>query len=81
MISQQALGDWRNSNAKHKCIPNDSKNIAIIGLGLLGQVTFRILNALNYNCIVYDIDTKKVQLAIDNGQLESKLRYIRIYFE
>ena len=55
-----------------KCIPNDSKNIAIIGLGLLGQVTFRILNALNYNCIVYDIDTKKVQLAIDNGAVGIK---------
>ena len=52
-----------------KCIPNGSANIAIIGLGLLGQVTFRILNALGYNCIVHDIDDQKVQLAVDHGAI------------
>ena len=50
-----------------KCVPEKSKFIAIIGLGLLGQVTFRILNALGYQCIVYDIDAKKVDLAIKYG--------------
>tara|TARA_B100000965_G_scaffold138450_1_gene115260 strand:- start:7829 stop:9919 length:2091 start_codon:yes stop_codon:yes gene_type:complete len=50
-----------------KCIPEESKFIAIIGLGLLGQVTFRILNALGYQCIVYDIDSKKVDLAVKYG--------------
>tara|TARA_B100000579_G_scaffold46741_1_gene32595 strand:- start:5200 stop:7272 length:2073 start_codon:yes stop_codon:yes gene_type:complete len=46
-----------------KCIPQNSKRIALIGLGLLGQVTSRILIALGYECIVYDIDKSKVQLA------------------
>ena len=50
-----------------KCIPEGSKSIAIIGLGLLGQVTFRILNALGYDCIVYDIDKQKVHFAIQHG--------------
>ena len=50
-----------------KCIPEESKFIAIIGLGLLGQVTFRILHALGYQCIVYDIDKKKVDLAVKYG--------------
>jgi predicted dehydrogenase len=50
-----------------KCIPEGSKFIAIIGLGLLGQVTLRILNALGYECIVYDIDTKKVEYAMKHG--------------
>ena len=50
-----------------KCVPQKSKFIAIIGLGLLGQVTFRILNALGYQCIVYDIDTKKVDFAVKCG--------------
>ena len=42
-----------------KCIPEGSKIITLIGLGLLGQVTLRILNALGYQCIVYDLDLKK----------------------
>ena len=46
-----------------KCIPENSKRIALIGLGLLGQVTSRILIALGYECIVYDIDKSKVELA------------------
>ena len=46
-----------------KCIPENSKKIALIGLGLLGQVTSRILIALGYECIVYDIDKSKVELA------------------
>tara|TARA_B100001250_G_scaffold413691_1_gene448650 strand:- start:237 stop:2303 length:2067 start_codon:yes stop_codon:yes gene_type:complete len=50
-----------------KCIPDGSKFVAIIGLGLLGQVTLRILNALGYQCIVYDIDSKKVDLAVKYG--------------
>jgi predicted dehydrogenase/NADPH:quinone reductase-like Zn-dependent oxidoreductase len=50
-----------------KCIPDGSKFVAIIGLGLLGQVTLRILNALGYKCIVYDVDSKKVDLAEKYG--------------
>ena len=50
-----------------KCIPDGSKFVAIIGLGLLGQVTLRILNALGYKCIVYDVDSKKVDLAVKYG--------------
>ncbi len=45
------------------CIPDNSKTIALIGLGLLGQVTSRILVALGYECIVYDIDKSKIELA------------------
>ena len=46
-----------------KCIPENSKTIALIGLGLLGQVTSRILIALGYECIAYDIDKSKIELA------------------
>ncbi len=56
-----------------KCIPEGSKFIAVIGLGLLGQVTLRILNALGYKCIVYDIDTKKVEYAMEHSDAEGIL--------
>jgi len=52
-----------------KCIPEGSKTITLIGLGLLGQVTLRILNALGYQCIVYDLDLKKVELAEKYGAI------------
>lgn len=52
-----------------KCVPKESKIIALIGLGLLGQVTLRILNALGYQCIVYDIDLQKVELAEKYGAI------------
>tara|TARA_B100001175_G_scaffold309203_1_gene310584 strand:- start:5066 stop:7144 length:2079 start_codon:yes stop_codon:yes gene_type:complete len=52
-----------------KCIPEESKIITIIGLGLLGQVTLRILNALGYQCIVYDLDLRKVKLAEKHGAI------------
>jgi len=52
-----------------KCVPEGSKIIALIGLGLLGQVTLRILNALGYQCIVYDLDLKKVELAEKYGAI------------
>lgn len=55
-----------------KCIPEGSKVIALIGLGLLGQVTFRILNALGYKCIVFDLDFKKVELAEKHGAIGIK---------
>ena len=45
-----------------KCIDKDSKFIAIIGLGLLGQVTLRILKCMGYECIVYDINSEKIRL-------------------
>lgn len=56
-----------------KCIPKDSKFVAIIGLGLLGQVTLRILKAQGYKCIVYDIDTKKVEYAMKHCAVEGIL--------
>ena len=46
-----------------KCIPKKSKNIVIVGLGLLGQITLRILLAEGYKCIVFDLDKKKIALA------------------
>ena len=52
-----------------KCIPKESKIVTIIGLGLLGQVTLRILNALGYQCIVYDLDLRKVKLAEKYGAI------------
>ena len=52
-----------------KCVPEDTKMIVLIGLGLLGQVTLRILNALGYQCIVYDLDLKKVELAEKYGAI------------
>jgi|TARA_B110000438_G_scaffold64797_1_gene65351 predicted dehydrogenase/D-arabinose 1-dehydrogenase-like Zn-dependent alcohol dehydrogenase len=52
-----------------KCVPEGSKIITLIGLGLLGQVTLRILNALGYQCIVYDIDLKKIELAEKYGAI------------
>tara|TARA_B100000579_G_scaffold437895_1_gene469744 strand:- start:303 stop:2381 length:2079 start_codon:yes stop_codon:yes gene_type:complete len=55
-----------------KCIPKKSKIITIIGLGLLGQVTLRILNALGYQCIVYDLDLRKVKLAEKHGAVGIK---------
>ena len=51
------------------CIPNGSKDIVLIGLGLLGQITLRILRAKGYNCIVFDLDTKKIELAEKYGAI------------
>lgn len=55
-----------------KCIPLESKFIVLIGLGLLGQVTSRLLNALGYKCLVYDLDIKKVRLAEEHGSIGIK---------
>lgn len=52
-----------------KCIPKESKNIVLIGLGLLGQITLRILRAKGYNCIVFDLDIKKIELAEKYGAI------------
>ena len=52
-----------------KCLPKNSNYIAIIGLGLLGQITFRILKALGYQCIVYDIDKEKIKIAEKFGAI------------
>ena len=52
-----------------KCIPKDSKDIVLIGLGLLGQVTLRILISQGYKCLAYDIDSKKVKLAEKVGAI------------
>lgn len=55
-----------------KCIPLESKFVVLIGLGLLGQVTSRLLNALGYKCLVYDLDIKKVRLAEEHGSIGIK---------
>ena len=47
-----------------KCIPENSDTIALIGLGLLGQITSRILVALGYKCISFDIDLSKVEMSV-----------------
>ena len=52
-----------------KCIPDGSKDVVLIGLGLLGQITLRILRAKGYNCIVFDLDIKKIQLAERYGAI------------
>ena len=52
-----------------KCIPEGSKNIVLIGLGLLGQITLRILRAKGFNCIVFDLDIKKIELAEKYGAI------------
>lgn len=51
------------------CIPNGSNHIVLVGLGLLGQITLRILLAKGYKCIVTDIDKKKVELAEKYGAI------------
>ena len=52
-----------------KCIPENSDTIALIGLGLLGQITSRILVALGYKCISFDIDLSKVKIAEKFGAI------------
>ena len=52
-----------------KCIPENSDTIALIGLGLLGQITSRILVALGYKCISFDIDSSKVKIAEKFGAI------------
>ena len=52
-----------------KCIPEESKNIVLIGLGLLGQITLRILIAMGYQCVVFDLDIKKIELAEKYGAI------------
>ena len=59
-----------------KCIPKESNTIALIGLGLLGQVTSRILVALGYRCIAFDIDSSKVKLAEQYGAVGVQKRNI-----
>ncbi len=55
-----------------KCIPKDSKTIALIGLGLLGQITSRILLASGYKCIAFDIDSSKVEISKKYGAIGIK---------
>ncbi len=59
-----------------KCIPENSNTIALIGLGLLGQITLRILLALGYKCIVFDIDLAKVEIAEKHGAIGIKTNNI-----
>lgn len=52
-----------------KCIPKESRFIVLVGLGLLGQVTSRILNSIGYKCLVYDLDSEKIKLAEKYGSI------------
>ena len=52
-----------------KCIPEGSEFVVLIGLGLLGQITLRILIAKGYKCIVFDLDLKKIELAEKYGAI------------
>lgn len=52
-----------------KCIPKNSKTVAVVGLGLLGQVTIRILLANGYKCLAHDLDIKKVKIAEKFGAI------------
>jgi predicted dehydrogenase len=49
------------------CIPEGSKFIVLIGLGLLGQITLRILIAKGFKCLVFDLDPRKLELAENYG--------------
>lgn len=52
-----------------KCIPEGSKFVVLIGLGLLGQITLRILIAKGYKCLVFDLDLRKMELAEKYGAI------------
>lgn len=43
------------------------EDVAVVGLGLLGQLVSQILLASNCNVLGIDIDPQKVSLALDNG--------------
>ena len=44
-----------------------SENVAVIGLGLIGQITVQLLKASGCKVIGYDLDSKKVELARSCG--------------
>jgi len=46
---------------------SQGERVAVIGLGLLGQLAVRILRAYGHPVIGFDIDRKKVALAVKNG--------------
>ena len=50
---------------------SQGERVAVIGLGLLGQLAVRILRAYGHPVIGFDIDKKKVTLAIKNGAVGS----------
>ncbi len=47
--------------------PSLGESIAVLGLGLLGQITTQLLRANGCRVIGVDLDTERVQLALANG--------------
>ncbi|MEB8346294.1 bi-domain-containing oxidoreductase [Flavobacteriaceae bacterium KMM 6898] len=54
--------------------PTLGENICVIGLGLLGQITCQLLNANGCNVFGIDLSPKLVEMAKENGAMESMLR-------
>jgi len=50
------------------------ENIAVIGLGLIGQLVCQILLVSNCNVLGIDIDAQKVSLALNNGMTLGAIR-------
>lgn len=47
--------------------PKLGETIAVIGLGLLGQITIQLLNASGCRVVGIDLDPRRVEIAIKNG--------------
>lgn len=47
--------------------PTLGETFVVVGLGILGQITAQILSANGCRVIGVDLDSKRVQLALDNG--------------
>lgn len=47
--------------------PQIGENIAVIGLGLIGQITVQLLKAGGQSVVGFDIDSTKFDLALKNG--------------
>lgn len=54
--------------------PTLGENVCVIGLGLLGQITCQLLNANGCNVFGIDLSPKLVEMAKENGAMESMLR-------
>lgn len=57
----------------HRAELSEGEKIAVVGLGLLGQIAVRILKAYGYQVIGFDIQKDKVNLAKANGADEALL--------
>lgn len=43
------------------------ENVAVVGLGLLGQLTVQLLKASGCTVIGFDLDARRVEMALENG--------------